>query len=58
MEKQKFRYRNEDDYFSTMETMKDRFVDTEKQLKEQHGIFYNIKLNKKIKKKLNRRSKF
>lgn len=58
MEKLKFRFRNEDDYFSTMDTMKDRFYETEKQLKEKHGIFYNIKLNKKIKKKSTKRFKF
>lgn len=51
MEKLRFKFRNERDYFSTMEIMKNRYSETEKQLKEKHGIFYNHKLNRKIKKK-------
>ena len=55
MEKHKFRFRNEDDYYSTMDTMKARYNETERQLREQHGLFYNVKLNRKIKKKSNNR---
>ena len=58
LEKMKFRFKNEDDYYTTLETMTYRYSETEKQLKEQHGIFYGRKINNKIKKKSARKSKF
>lgn len=57
MEKLRFKFRNERDYFLTMEAMKNRYIETEKQLKEKHGIFYNYKLKKKIKKKSDKYAK-
>ena len=51
MYKMKRRFKNEDAYHTTLEAMINRYTYTEKQLKEKHGLFYNFKLNRKIKKK-------
>lgn len=51
MEKLKFRFRHEDDFFLTLERMKNRMTNTEKELREKHGLFYNHKVSRKIRKK-------
>ena len=51
MSKMRFRFRNEEDYFLTLENMKTRYTETERQLKEKHGIFLNHNITKQIKKK-------
>ena len=54
MEKMHKRFKNEDDYWNTLQIMKFRYDETERQLKERHGIFYNLAIRRKIKKKVNR----
>lgn len=53
----KWRYKNEDDYHSTLNSMILRYDTTEQQLKDKHGIFYGLAVNKKIKNKASRKSK-
>ena len=45
------RFKNEDDYHRTLEIIKNRFENTNLELKEKHGFLYRHKLSKKIKSK-------
>ena len=52
MSKFKRKFKHEKDFYITLQRMIDRYNNTEKSLKEKHGIFYNAKLNRKIRKKV------
>jgi len=45
------KYNNERDFYLTMQHMTTRYEDSERELKEKHGIFYKVHLNRKIKKR-------
>ena len=49
LEKLQRRFRNEDDYWHTLDSMKYRYESTNNELREQHGLFYKRKLKKQIK---------
>lgn len=50
MRKMRYRFNKERDYHITMEHMINRYEDSERELKERHGLFYKVALNRKIKK--------
>lgn len=54
MEKHSFRFRNEADYQSTMRSMLYRYEASERQAKQELGLFYKFKMNKRIKDKSNK----
>ncbi len=51
MEGMRFKYRNEEDYHNTMKSMIFRYEQTVKDAKNEMGLFYKSKMNKKIKNK-------
>ena len=52
LSKFKYKFKNEQDYHITMQNMLIRYNETERELKERHGVFYKMVLNKKIKKNM------
>ena len=51
MEKFSFKFRNEEDYQTTMRSMLYRFEESERQAKRELGFFYKMKMNRRIKDK-------
>lgn len=51
LSKLKGKFKNERDYKITLENMIYRYEDSERELKNRHGIFYKLAINKKIKNK-------
>lgn len=55
MSKLKGKFKNERDYHITIENMVSRYENSERELKDRHGIFYKFAINKKIKNKSTKR---
>ncbi len=51
LRRQGFRFHGEEDYAITIESMKNRYENAEKNARKQHGLFYKFKIKRKINKK-------
>lgn len=55
MDKLYGKFKNERDYHNTLKSMIYRYEETEKQVREKHGLFYKLKILNKIKNKTKRK---